>query len=263
VVRHDRPGAWTTRQDRARAERVAEQLVVAADPGGFTLAEVADVAVPVRRYFTAAIAPGTPLARAARLRITGTIRFGGRWLPFRSNELLAPLHGYEWPATVAWRLIRGSDTYVDGDATMVWRLFGLVPVVRTRGPDVARSAAGRAAAEAVWAPTAMLPRYGTRWRGVSDDHLVAELPVGGSRVTVHVRLDHDAHVRSVHLNRWTSTDGAGSHGWRPFGIDVTATRTFTCGLTIPAEGVGGWFHDTDRWAEGQFMRYAISDVEPV
>ena len=238
----------------------AEQLTIPADPGGFTPAEVAGVDEPVRRYFTAAIAPGTPLARTARLRIDGTIRFGNRWIPYRAAELLAPLHGYQWPASVAWGLLRGSDMYVDGDATMEWKLLGLVPVVRADGPDVARSAAGRAAAEAVWVPTALLPRYGVRWHADSDDHLVADLPIGGQRVTVHVGIDPDAHVRSVHLDRWTDPDGTGDFGWYPFGFDATGTQAFACGLTVPAQGVGGWFHGTDRWNEGLFMRYAIRDV---
>jgi hypothetical protein len=238
----------------------AEPLVVPADPGGFTPAEVADVDEPVRRYFTAAVAPGTPLARTARLRIDGTIRFGNRWIPFQASELLAPLHVYQWRAAVAWGLLRGSDTYADGDAAMVWKLLGLIPAIRTSGPDVARSAAGRAAAEAVWVPTALLPRYGVSWRAVSDAHLVAQLPVAGQRVTVHIDLDPDAHVHSVHLDRWTDPDGTGTHGWHPFGFDATGTQTFGCGLTIPADGLGGWFHDTDRWDEGQFMSYSIRDL---
>jgi hypothetical protein len=238
----------------------AEHLTVPAEPGGFTAAEVAGLDEPVRRYFTAAIAPGTPLARSARLRIDGTIRFGNRWIPYRASELLAPLHGYQWPATVAWGLLRGSDTYADGDAAMVWKLLGLIPVIRTSGPDVARSAAGRAAAEAVWVPTALLPRYGVEWRADSDEHLVADLPVCGQRVTVHIDIDPDAHVRSVHLDRWTDPDGTGDFGWHPFGFDATGTRTFGCGLSIPAQGVGGWFHDTDRWDEGQFMHYSVRDL---
>lgn len=234
-----------------------ERLALPADAGGFTAGELAGVEEPVRRYFTAAIAPDTPLARAARLRMSGSIRVGRRWLPFRASELLAPLHGYQWPATVAGGLLRGSDTYVDGDATMVWRLLGVVPVVRAQGADVARSAAGRAAAEGIWLPTALLPRYGVRWHAESDEHLVAEIPVGDELLTLHLFTDAAGHVRSGRLDRWSDVDGTGGFGWHPFGVDVTASQSFACGLTIPARGVGGWFHGTDRWREGRFMRYTI------
>jgi hypothetical protein len=26
------------------------------------------------------------------------------------------------------------------------------------------------------------------------------------------------------------------------------------------EGTGGWFHGTDRWSEGEFVRYTILDL---
>lgn len=237
-----------------------DRLRVPADPGGFTPAEVDGVDEPVRRYLMAAIAPGTPLARAAQLEMTGTIRLGNRWVPFRSTEVLAPLHGYRWPAVAAWGMLRGSDTYYDGEATMLWKLLGVIPVIRARGPELSRSAAGRAAAEAVWVPTALLPRYGTRWRAVSDEHLIADVPIAGQRIAVHIRLTPEAHVRSVHLDRWTKADGTGDYGWHPFGADITKTQTFACGLTMPAQGVGGWFHETDRWLHGQFMRYEIHDL---
>jgi hypothetical protein len=53
-----------------------------------------------QRYLTTAVAPGTPLAPAARLSMRGRIRLG-RWLPFRAGQLLAPRHGTVWKATVA------------------------------------------------------------------------------------------------------------------------------------------------------------------
>jgi hypothetical protein len=236
------------------------RLSVRADDGCFDEAEVAAVDEPVRRYFLAAIAPGTPLARAAHLSMRGSIKFGRRWVPLRAEELLAPLHGYYWPARVAGGLLSGADAYVDGDGSMVWKVFGVVPIIRTSGPDVARSAMGRAAAEGIWLPTALLPRYGVVWRAEDDEHLVADIPIGGERVTLHVAIDRDGRVRSDHLDRWNDPDGTGTFGWYPFGVEAITPRTFSCGITMPARGTGGWFHGTDRWHEGEFMRYSISQL---
>jgi hypothetical protein len=47
----------------------------------------------------------------------------------------------------------------------------------------------------------------------------------------------------------------------PFGMEVTAHRTFS-GMTIPSTGRAGWHHGTDRWEEGAFLRYEITDVRP-
>jgi hypothetical protein len=86
----------------------------------------------VRRHLTQAIAPGTPLATAARLRMRGRIKVG-RWLPFRAHQVLNPHHGLVWTARAAG-VIAGSDRYVDGTGGMDWKLAGLVTVARAQGP---------------------------------------------------------------------------------------------------------------------------------
>jgi hypothetical protein len=237
-----------------------QRLIVHGDAGEFGDRELDRCDEPVRRYLRAAISPGTPLARAARLRMRGSIRIANRWVPFRSEELLAPLHGYRWPATVAGGLLRGSDVYADATAAMSWKLLGLVPVIRASGPDAARSAMGRATAEGIWLPTALLPRYGVDWDAQDDEHVVADIPIAGEHVSLHIAIDSDGHVRSDHVDRWGDPDGTGAFGWYPFGIEAGASRTFPCGITMPAEGTGGWFHETDRWQEGEFFRYSISEL---
>ena len=237
-----------------------QNLAILADAGGFSDAEVELCDEPVRRYFRAAIAPGTHLARAGRLRMRGSIKFSKLWVPFRADELLAPLHGYCWPAAVAGGLLRGSDVYAAGNGRMSWKLLGLVPMIGAGGPDVTRSAIGRAVAEGMWLPTALLPRYGVDWHAEDETHLVASIPIAGDHVALHLTIDDDGLVRSDHLDRWSDQHGAGAFGWCPFGVEVGASRTFPCGITMPAEGIGGWFHGTDRWDEGQFFRYSIYDV---
>ena len=239
------------------------RLVVGPDVGGFSDSEIEGCDEPVRRYFRAAVAPGTALARAARIRMRGSIRVGKLWLPFHATELLAPLHGYFWPATVAGGLLRGSDWYADEEASMAWKLLGVVPVIRAAGSDVARSALGRAMAEGIWLPTALLPRYGVHWHADDESHIVAGMPVGGTRLTLRIAIDEGGLVRADHLDRWGDPDGTGQFGEHPFGIEVARSRTFACGFTMPAEGTGGWFHATDRWDEGEFFRYTIHDLAPV
>jgi hypothetical protein len=109
---------------------------------------------------------------------------------------------------------------------VLWKVLGLVPIVRTSGPGVARSAMGRAVAESIWLPTALLPRYCVGWRAEDDEHLVADIPFGGERVTLHITIDGDGRVRSEHLNRWNDPDGTGAFGWYPFGVETVASRAF-------------------------------------
>ncbi|MFA9565268.1 MAG: DUF6544 family protein [Acidimicrobiales bacterium] len=66
---------------------------------------------------------------------------------------------------------------------MEFRLHGLVPVAQASGPDVARSAAGRLAAETVaWVPQALTPQAGA----VDDEHAVVKSDFAGETVDVEV-----------------------------------------------------------------------------
>ena len=233
------------------------QLLRSAEPGTFTSAELEGLPEPARRHLAQAIAPGTPLATSARLRMRGHIKIG-RWLPFRAHQVLDPHRGFVWAARTAG-VITGSDRYVDGQGAQEWKLAGLVTVLRAEGPDISRSAAGRAGAEAIWVPTALLPRFGVRWSADDDDSVTAHYGIGEVPMKVHYRLDRDGRIVSFVFDRWGDPDSTGTWGWHPFGGQITGYRTFG-GLTIPGAGWVGWFYGTDRWPDSAFFRYRITDL---
>jgi hypothetical protein len=237
-----------------------DRLLRPAEPAGFSSAELEGLPEPVRRHLAQAIGPQTPLATCARLRMRGTIKVG-RWLPFRAHQVLNPHHGLVWVARAAG-VIAGADRYVDGVGAMDWKLLGLVTVAQASGPDFARSAAGRAGAEGMWVPTALLPRFGVRWSAPAGDRVTAAFAVGETPVEVRYRLDTAGRIRSFVLDRWGDANGTGTYGWYPFGGEVTGYRSFDC-LTIPVAGRAGWFFGTDRWPDGEFMRYRITDLRLV
>jgi hypothetical protein len=233
------------------------RLLRSAEPGAFTSAELEGLPKPARRHLAQAIANGTPLATSARLRMRGHIKLG-RWLPFRAHQVLDPHRGFVWAARTAG-VITGFDRYVDGQGAQEWKLAGLVTVLRADGPDTSRSAAGRAGAEAIWVPTALLPRFGVRWTADDDDSVTAHYQIGGLPMKVHYRLDRDGRIVSFVFDRWGDPDGTGTWGWHPFGGQVTGYRSFG-GLTIPGAGWVGWFFGTDRWPDSAFFRYRITDL---
>lgn len=229
--------------------------------GSFSDAELEGLAEPVRRYFRAAIAPGTPLAASARFRMHGTIKLGERWVRFRAREIEAPHHGFVWAAR-AGGLIVGSDRYADGHGAMSWKLFGLIPVMHAEGSDASRSAAGRTAAEAVWVPTALLPRWGVTWAATDRYHITANYRLHDAEIELSYALDDDARVRSVVFDRWGDPDDTGTWALHPFGFEATGYSTFD-GVTVPGAGRAGWFYGTDRWNEGEFFRSEITDYRLV
>ena len=228
------------------------RLLRPAGPERFGPAELDGLPEPVRRHLAQAIVPGTPLSTSARLTMRGRIKVG-RWLPFRAREVLSPGSGFVWTARAAG-VIAGSDRYLDGEGAMRWRLAGLVTVAAGEGPDVSRSAAGRAGGEGIWLPTALLPRFGASWSAVADDLVTAAFPVGETPVTLELRLDAAGRVVALAFDRWGDPGATGRFGWHRFGGQLTGHASFG-GLTVPAEGRLGWDGD-------ESFRYRITLLEP-
>lgn len=247
---------------RADLDRVRASLEQQPAPGRCSTDDLGDLPPTARRCLTAAIAEGTPRFSATRITMDGEIRLGPRWIRFTAVELLAPQHGFVWSART--RLgISGSDHYASGDGGMLWKLFGLLPVMRAGGVDVSRSARGRAAGEAVWLPTMLSPAVGTTWEdGTEESQTTARLTTDGVETALDLAVDGHGMVRSVAFDRWGDPDGSGTFAWHRFGMDAIRHGTFG-GLTIPVAGVAGWHHGTDRWPETAFFRYRITDVTPI
>ena len=244
----------------ASARELRTRLADLPAPGSFSEAELEGLPDPVRRYFEAAVVQGTPLATSAHLRMVGSIKLGERWAPFRARQIEAPHHGFAWSARAG--LIVGSDRYADGHGAMNWRVLGLVRVMHADGPDISRSAAGRVGAEAVWVPTALLPRFGVTWTATDPHHVTASYRLDEVDIELHYTLGDDARVRSVVFDRWGDPDNTGTWGKHSFGFEVTGHSTFE-GVTIPSSGRAGWFYGTDRWVEGEFFRSEITDCHLV
>jgi hypothetical protein len=189
----------------------------------------------------------------------GRIRIG-RWLPFTATEELAPHAGFTWSARVAGVIV-GRDSYGDGQGGMEWKLAGLLTVAHADGPDVSRSAAERAGAEAVWLPTALRPELGVEWSAKGDDLICARFAVDGRPVALTLRLNQDGRVASFWLDRWGDPDRTGSWAAHRFGGEFTEQTRFG-GLTIPSEGRIGWHFGTDRWADGEFFRFRMTELRP-
>jgi hypothetical protein len=226
----------------------------------FTDAETAGLPEAVRAFFRGAIAPGTPLAAAVRLAIRGELRLGGRWLGFRSQEVLAPTAGLVWWGRVA-RVVAGGDYARADRGVLDWKLLGVKTVAHADGIDVARSGLARAFAEgALWAPTAVLPRQGVTWTATGDRDLVASMRTPYDVVVHRITLDAEHRIVAGVFDRWGDPDQTGVSALHPFGGETSAWRTFA-GVTIASAGSVGWGFGTDRWPAGEFFRYEVTACE--
>lgn len=140
---------------------------------------------------------------------------------------------------------------------MDWRLFGAVRVAHAEGDHVSRSAAGRGLGEGIWVPTALLPRYGVRWKAEDEHHLIASYSLDSTDIDLRCTLDSKGRIRSAIFDRWGDPDNSGTWRTLPFGFEASAYSTFD-GITIPSAGRAGWDYGTDRWPEGEFFRLNIT-----
>lgn len=251
----------STATDTEDLDSLERRLRLRADAGRFSEDELVGLPEPVARYFRAAISPGAALARAADLDMRGRLKLNGRWLPLRAHEVLAPHEGFVWRARVAG-VISGSDRCADGRGAMDWKLLGLFRVARAEGPDIARSSAARAVAEAVWLPTALLPRFRVEWHADSERDITARFAFDAIDLDLHLQIDAGGRLESAWLDRWGDPGQTRDWSFHRFGMETTETRSFGS-LTIPAGVRVGWFPGTDRWAEGEFIRCQVTALAPV
>jgi hypothetical protein len=220
---------------------------------------VAQFPEPVRRWLHHAIAPGTPLARTAEVRMHGEVRLG-EWRSFTAVQRMMLSGGFVWAATarMAGLPVIGFDRYTRGIGQMRWKLLKAVTVMRAEGSNVTRSAAGRYAGELlVYLPAAALSKM-INWRSVDETRATAVLEVGSTPAEVTITVGASGALAELALQRWGNPGGA-SFAEYPFGATFQDQIAFA-GFRLPREVTAGWHYGTPRWAEGEFIRYTIDDV---
>jgi uncharacterized protein DUF6920 len=244
-----------------RTQISLDDLWSSARSGGqaFDSGQIAGFPERARRYLEHAIAAGTPLASAVRLHMHGEIKLRG-WCPFSAEQVINWSRGMIWRAAVRMRglSIRGSDSFVDGQGTMRWKLFGLVPIVNAGGPDIARSAASRVNIESVWLPSALCSNE-VSWTAPDACHAHARFTAHNETAEIDYAIGETGQLRAVWMPRWGNPDGP-EFGYANFGGVVEHEGRF-CGYTIPTRMRVGWHFNTERFeSEGEFFRVTLDDA---
>ncbi|CAN5603046.1 hypothetical protein BH11ARM2_BH11ARM2_31990 [soil metagenome] len=213
-----------------------------------------------RLYLRHAIAPGTPLARAVRLRMHGDIRLKG-WLPLTAEQVVLAERGMVWEARTKMHglPVSGFDEIVEGRGRGVWKAFGMIPVMSADGADVSRSVAGRMASESVLVPSLLL-RDNVVWKESSGLQARFLMTLFGHTTEVALSLAATGRVETIQLQRWGNPTGQ-PFGLYSFGGYADEERAFA-GFTIPSRLRMGWHFGTDGFEnDGEFFRASIDDAE--
>jgi hypothetical protein len=211
----------------------------------------ADLPATVQRYFRFALTPGQRLVRTARVEHEGEFRTAltSDWSPFRSVQVVSSdPPGFVWDAKIAMLPVGGirvRDHYLLGSAGMLGLMAGVVAVVDQEGsPELASGALHRYLAEAVWLPTALLPRSGVRWEGADDSTARVTLTDSGITVSMDVHFGALGEIVRVEAERYRDVNGVGVR--TPF---VAHFRDYTQveGMRIPMSGEVEWILPEGRF----------------
>ena len=225
-----------------------------------------------KRYLEHAIAPGTKIASAVRLKMRGEIKLK-QWIPFTAEQVICWEHGLIWSAT-AWMNgflpIVGSDRIIDGIGAMQWKLLGLFPVMTASGTDITRSSVGRLQSESLCLPSVFCGDD-VSWTSTEsselDSNLHSSFVVQGERAELDFTIVGKAsavengtgRLKTFKLPRWGNPDGA-EFRYVDFGGILEEEGTF-CGYTIPTRLRVGWYFCSEWFEpEGEFFRATIDDA---
>jgi hypothetical protein len=180
----------------------------------FSRADLAGLPDPVVRYFEFALTPGQPMVRAMRLRQAGEFALRpDSWKPFTAvQDFSAAPPGFLWDARIRMApavVVYVRDGYCAGEGAMYGSLFALVPVVDEHGtPVMASGELLRYLAEAVFLPTALLPRDGISWSPLDDNAARVTLVAGDT--TVSIDVDFGEHGEIVRISAMRGRPVGGS-----------------------------------------------------
>ena len=236
---------WTqaTARDVARLDELAGGESPPGEPV-FMPNDLAGLPPLVARYFELVLPPGVARVRHATIRHTGEFRakVSASASPFTSvQHVTTDPPGFVWDARIQMMPLvptRVRDSYIAGEGAMHAAVAGLVPVVNQRGtPAMARGALVRYLAEAVWYPTALLPRRGLAWTAIDDSSARVTLTDGTTTVWLDVNFGRDGRIERVSTVRDRDVNGVGvPTRWTA----IHSHYERVSGMMIPTRGEVTW-----------------------
>lgn len=249
---------------RMRRSRVRLTMTAPPSVHRFDPAQVRELPAPARRWLERALAPGASLASVALLRMHGTLRLkrGAEPLPMEADQVLVPSLGYIWRARMGRGALHfgGWDRY-DGAGELRWWLWGILPVASRSNDEVARSAAGRLAGEALLVPSSMLRGNGAQWEPIDGTTACVRRVVHGEEVEMIVRVSEDGRLERAVIRRWNTDRANGPKGYLPFVVEFEGERTFGS-VTVPAVVRAGWGAMDDSADDTRLRLEEVGDVDP-
>lgn len=174
---------------------VAGNGAAVADRTPVTEKDLAPLPEPVQRYLWAMRVVGRPRDWSFRAHFHGHFRLAGRsgWMPaevWQYDTAPQVVRVFHMRVDVAGLIpMVGCDTYVSGHGRTQGKLFDLVPIAHTEGPETDRSELVTYLNDVVLLAPSMLLRLPVSFTAVDDRSFDLRLSDGGQSVSARVHLD--------------------------------------------------------------------------
>ena len=226
-----------------------------------TEADLAPLPAPVQRYLRVAGVVGQPRVRTMQLRMHGRIRSGpaAGWMPLDVHQVTTfdpPARYFYFDATMARLPVPGYHRFAGGEATMLVKMLGAVPVAHDSGPSVTKSETVTFLNDlALLAPSALLlPNI--RWEPVDDRQARAVFTLGAHTIAATLVFDAEGHLRDFWSDdRGKAEPGGTAHGLR-WSTPVRTFRRFGA-VTLMAEAEALWHEPAGPYA---YLELTLDDV---
>lgn len=233
----------------ASATRV-QALMASADHrplGTFDRVCLKAVPPPVARFLSRSLIEGQPLIDTVHVEQTGEFRVGESWQPFRATQrFTVEPAGFVWDARIAMMpllpvLVR--DSYVAGSGAMRGEIGGVYPLVnQSERRELDAGALQRFLAEAVWFPTALLPRDNLKWDPIDEHRARATLSDGRTTVSLEFRFNDAGEVTEIFApDRYAENHGR--YEPKPWVVRCSEYETHA-GMRIPVQCEVAWIEAT-------------------
>jgi hypothetical protein len=203
---------------------------------------------PVARYFRLVLRDGQSLIRSARFAQIGQLRISmssDRWSSFTARQTVAPFSvGFLWDAKVhvaPLLHVRVRDAYVAAQGRGAVSLLSAIELkAEAGGAELNAGELYRFLAEAVWYPTALLPREGLAWRAIDKNKALVTLTHAGTTVSVEFRFNDLGEVTSIYAPGRPLQLPEGGYEVTPWEGRVRGYEEHA-GMRIPTEAEVGWY----------------------
>lgn len=156
---------------------------------------VEQTAILLERIRNFAMPDGPVECGGTWLKQRGEMRMGADkpWLPFEAEQRFEGTGiDFRWRAWIRMAPLVPAlvvDSFEHGRGDLSARVFGLLPVARSRGPDTDRGEALRGLAELPWHPFAFRQGPPFMWESPAANTMRATFDDGSTRATVEFQVD--------------------------------------------------------------------------